>query len=388
MNFPYKAGTTVKITSPYGNRTDPFGSGKVEPHWGLDLVGSDKNIVAISPGKVGWAGSVNDKSSGGYTWQWGNYVRIDTNDGHKEYYCHMQSCSVKVGQIVKAGDVVGVEGATGNVTGRHLHFEVRTSSGVKLNTAEYLGVPNVVGTYQMDAPTLKTYPQRYDRNGLTFVEATNFAIWYHDTGKRSGNYTRYVNGGFFASYRSENGTFFTLPVGNLVCNIRFAPYASKQYLMPHMAGGKLRYDCNDNQSVQFRDKKVSTLIVPNSGAPYIADVNSVPPDTKFAISGVPTVRNGDDVDYYNYVQKQGWDSSCMYATYRSWLGIRDGKIWLITGKTTTKNYIYGMEFWNKVKDEGFDDIICIDGGGSYYWKECGMVHTTSGNRQINTVIVI
>ena len=36
------------------------------------------------------------------------------------------------------------------------------------------------------------------------------------------------------------------------------------------------------------------------------------------------VMNADDVDYYNYVKKQGWDDSCMYGTYRHWLGIRDG----------------------------------------------------------------
>ena len=92
--------------------------------------------------------------------------------------------------------------------------------------------------------------------------------------------------------------------------------------------------------------------------------------------------------YYNYVQKQGWDSSCMYATYRNWLGVRNGEIWLITGKTKTNNYIYGMEFWKKVKDEQFDDIICIDGGGSYYWKNGKTVKTTSGSRRINTIITI
>ena len=166
------------------------------------------------------------------------------------------------------------------------------------------------------------------------------------------------------------------------------PFAARKYIAQHISGGKLRYDCNDNQSSQLHNQRVSTLVVPANGKPYITDINKVPVDAKYAISGVPTVRNGDDVDYYNYVQKQGWDSSCMYATYRNWLGVRNGEIWLITGKTKTNNYIYGMEFWKKVKDEQFDDIICIDGGGSYYWKNGKTVKTTSGSRRINTIITI
>ena len=76
----------------------------------------------------------------------------------------------------------------------------------------------------------------------------------------------------------------------------------------------------------------------------------------------------------------------MYGTYRHWLGIRDGQIWLISGRTYRSNYIYGMEFWKKIKDEGFDDIICIDGGGSYYKKYNGKVNATIGSRQINNII--
>ena len=76
----------------------------------------------------------------------------------------------------------------------------------------------------------------------------------------------------------------------------------------------------------------------------------------------------------------------MYGTYRNWLGIRDGRIWKISGRTYANNYIYGMEFWKKIKDEQFDDIICLDGGGSYYKKIGKRVQATSGTRSVNNII--
>jgi hypothetical protein len=77
----------------------------------------------------------------------------------------------------------------------------------------------------------------------------------------------------------------------------------------------------------------------------------------------------------------------MYATYRNWLGVRDGEIWIISGKTTSKNYIYGMEFWKKVHDEGFDDIIALDGGGSFMHKVGTKKVLTAENRRISNKVV-
>ena len=387
MKLPYKPNTNVRITSPYGYRIDPFGSGRKEYHSGIDFVGEDKQIIAVSDGIVAVSTMLNKATDKTLTWQWGNYVRIDTYDGKREYYCHLQSRNVKAGQKVKAGDVIGIEGATGNVTGRHLHFEVRTSSNVKLDTSTYLGISNKVGTYKVPTTEKMTYANSYTKNGLEFVNITDkFKIKYHDKSKRTGNVENYINGGFFASYRDENNNYFTLPVGNLKCDISYMPSAAREYLAPFTRSGKLIYNCNNNQSTQFHGKKVSTLIVPVNGEPYIEDLNSIPENALYAISGVPTVRFGDDVDYYNYVKAQGWDESCMYGTYRHWLGIRDGQIWKISGRTYTKNYIYGMEFWKKVRDEQFDDIICLDGGGSYYKKLGKKTQTTAGTRQINNII--
>ena len=94
------------------------------------------------------------------------------------------------------------------------------------------------------------------------------------------------------------------------------------------------------------------------------------------------------MDYYNYVKAQGWDDSCMYATWRSWLGVRNGEIWRISGQTYRNNYIYGMEMWNKLKSEGFDDVITLDGGGSWAVRRGASYSGTAGNRVINNIITV
>lgn len=382
MRLPYKTGS-VTLTSKYGMR---WLNGKLDNHRGVDLVGSDKTIVSPVDGVVGSSAIITDKND--RTWEWGNFVRIDTSDGLMIFLCHMSERLVTVGTKVKAGDPIGIEGSTGYSFGSHCHFEVR-KNGVAVDPCPYLGIKNAAGTYEVDAAKKKVYPDSYEKNGLSFVRCRYFAIGYHDAGKKDGIYEEYVNGGFFG-YFKEGGVDFTLPVANLVCNIsvRKLSEPAKKYLGHRIKGGKLRWYCNHNHSTQFWNKAVSTLVVPAKGKPYIDDMVEPPADCKYAISGVPTVRHGDDVDFYNYVKAQGWGEGSMYGTYHTWLGVRDGEIWVITGKTTAPNYIYGMEFWKKVSQEGFDDIICIDGGGSYYRKVGGKVQATSGNRAINNVVVI
>lgn len=146
LNLPYRTGT-VRVSSPYGMRTI---SGVREMHKGVDLVGSDKTIVAPCDGKIGWAGEYNDKLIGGHTWEWGKYIRIETEDGYKIYLCHMAAVAVKAGQAVKAGDVLGREGTTGKSTGSHCHFEVRYG-GKSTDPTPMLGIANRAGSYPVQA---------------------------------------------------------------------------------------------------------------------------------------------------------------------------------------------------------------------------------------------
>lgn len=380
MNLPYQSGK-VTLTSHFGWRTL---NGQRDYHKGVDLSGTNKTLVAPCDGVIGSSTIITDKSN--LTWQWGNYIRIDTPDGLKIFMCHMAQRKVKVGQKVKSGDVVGIEGNTGYSFGSHCHFEVR-KNGVSVDPTPYLGIPNEWGQYDIKAapkePTV--YKNSYDKDGITYTRAKDFAIIYHDKDKRKGGVKRYINGGFFANYRSEDGEVYTLPVANLACDIKDIPAAAKGNLFEHVYGNHLVYSIADNSTKQFAGKKVSTLLVPYSGKPTIERVDKIPSGIKYAVSGVPVVINKKPVDM-SYVNAEGWDGSTTYGTSRNMLGIRNGEIWVLTLKTTSANYIKSGEVWRKIQDEGFEDVIALDGGGSYIRVEGIKRRSTGGSRAVNNII--
>nr|WP_205925869.1 peptidoglycan DD-metalloendopeptidase family protein [Rhizobium sp. P38BS-XIX] len=104
------------ITSPFGNRKDPF-FGTLALHTGTDFHFSPgEKIKATAPGKV---------VSAGWTGGYGNMVEIDHGDGISTRYGHMEQVLVKAGDKIGMGDVIGLAGSTGRSTGTHLHYEVR-----------------------------------------------------------------------------------------------------------------------------------------------------------------------------------------------------------------------------------------------------------------------
>lgn len=90
-------------------------------HTGVDFaVPTGTTVKAVAAGKVvssGWGGS------------FGYQVVIRHADGRYTQYAHLSAISVKSGQSVGAGQRIGRSGSTGNSTGPHLHFEVRTGPG-------------------------------------------------------------------------------------------------------------------------------------------------------------------------------------------------------------------------------------------------------------------
>ncbi len=104
------------ITSPFGWRHSPFGSG-LEFHQGLDIgAPMGATITAAAGGTV-----INAGWYGGY----GNYILIDHGGGISTGYGHCSQIFVANGQQVQKGQAIGAVGSTGASTGPHLHFEVR-----------------------------------------------------------------------------------------------------------------------------------------------------------------------------------------------------------------------------------------------------------------------
>lgn len=116
------------FTSFYGPRISPFGFTR-DFHYGIDLADEiGTPITAAADGLVTMAGY-----NGGY----GNMVRIQHKYGYTTLYAHMSRYVVRNGQYVRKGQMIGRVGATGRVTGPHLHYEVKIN-GATVNPLPYL----------------------------------------------------------------------------------------------------------------------------------------------------------------------------------------------------------------------------------------------------------
>jgi murein DD-endopeptidase MepM/ murein hydrolase activator NlpD len=116
------------VSSSFGFRTSPF-TGKREFHKGLDVSApTGTPIYAPGKGKVSFAGR-----DGGY----GLALAITHSSGLVTRYAHLHGASVRNGQTVGRGELVGYVGNTGRSTGPHLHYEVRLN-GVPVDPIRYV----------------------------------------------------------------------------------------------------------------------------------------------------------------------------------------------------------------------------------------------------------
>ena len=134
-NIPSSSGwivpcSYIKFTSPFGYRIHPVYKTR-KFHSGVDLAGpAGTPIYASRSGEVTVAG--NNSSAG-------NYVSINHGDGFSSVYMHLTSYTVKAGQIVKQGQLIGYMGSTGVSTGPHLHFGI-AYNGNYVNPANYIRI--------------------------------------------------------------------------------------------------------------------------------------------------------------------------------------------------------------------------------------------------------
>lgn len=134
-----------RVTQPY-----TYNVNTKKGHGGIDIVGDDDRTVhAVEGGTVSMISVWDGKTKTG-TQSYGNLVIITDTTGKRHFYAHLASISMRKGQRVSAGDVVGIMGNTGNSFGAHTHYEVRTGQGTvtRINPAEFCGVRNEKGTYE------------------------------------------------------------------------------------------------------------------------------------------------------------------------------------------------------------------------------------------------
>jgi len=119
---------SVRITSGFGRRHDPFGHGDAF-HSGIDFAGAlGTPVHAVGDGVVVQAR---------YSRDYGNVVMIDHGQGIVTLYAHNSRLEVRPGDVVLAGQEISKMGSTGRSTGPHLHFEVR-QYGQRIDPGRYL----------------------------------------------------------------------------------------------------------------------------------------------------------------------------------------------------------------------------------------------------------
>jgi len=127
----FVAGLPIKkgwMSSRYGQRTDPF-TGRLAWHSGVDFAGkTGSDIVSVASGVVTWASK---------RYGYGLLVEVNHGNGYKTRYAHCDEVVVKVGDVIRKGQVVALMGSTGRSTGPHVHFEVY-KNGRTVDPAAYI----------------------------------------------------------------------------------------------------------------------------------------------------------------------------------------------------------------------------------------------------------
>lgn len=117
------------ISSGFGRRIDPF-TGNLAWHQGVDFStgSSGEDVFAVAAGVVAFAGEKQGL---------GKMVQIDHGNGFETIYGHDEQILVKVGDVVKKGQVIALSGSTGRSSGPHVHFEVHKNGRV-VDPASYI----------------------------------------------------------------------------------------------------------------------------------------------------------------------------------------------------------------------------------------------------------
>lgn len=131
-----------QIVSRFGDRSDPL-SGEGGFHAGVDLTATTGTPVSAAADGIIMAAQ--------FSGRYGRVVLIDHGHGMTTLYAHLSNFEIVPGEEVRRGQLIGHSGASGRVSGPHLHFEVR-QGGSPVNPARYLSRSAVLTQVRPDLP--------------------------------------------------------------------------------------------------------------------------------------------------------------------------------------------------------------------------------------------
>ena len=186
-----------------------------------------------------------------------------------------------------------------------------------------------------------------------------FKIKTADVKKQRVKEDNYANAGFFAN--ADSGT---IPVGHLVIDGKIVTNAKTQADWLNTARQEL-----------------TTVVVYNNDTVEMlktSDIENIQ-NVKYAISGIPIIRNGYKVSM-DEIKAEGYFGNECYWTWHGFLGVRHGKLVYVASETDFDMMPYLMEVL------GITDAIKLDGGGSFILHNGKFEIATGENRRINNII--
>ena len=196
---------------------------------------------------------------------------------------------------------------------------------------------------------------------IQVIDVWNFGLKRVDKKKRNVEETNYANAGYFGLKADGR----TIPVGNLVIDGKVITEARIQADWLNTAGKKL------TTLVVYKDNRAEFLVTDS-----VSDI----PDIKYAISGIPIIRNGYKVTIES-IKKEGYFGNELYDTWHGFLGIRDNRLVYVAAKLDFELMVYLLEVL------GIRDAIKLDGGGSFILHNDKFEVLTEENRRIDNIIV-
>lgn len=301
----------MRIIRPYLNDFNISQRYKGSSHQGLDLIGTNKTIISCTSGTIaGIAKSCTHNypknSSCGCGGGFGNYVIVlESGTNNFWWYGHLSSVtpSLKVGQQINQGTVIGTEGCCGHSTGSHLHLEMRVANvySQHRNMAELLDVPNVDWirvNNSYNPPPVNTTPVNI--TPISGKPTVTYRVY--SNGKWWGEINNYNNSNDMGYAGIENG-----PIQGLVAKVSSGTIEYRVHTTDGRWWGWIsQYNINDAvngfagvigkniDAIQFRYSggsckvkyRVSTLGTTNY-LPWVTDYNTVNDSGYAGIFGKP-----------------------------------------------------------------------------------------------------